>query len=205
MLKITHKAIPNLPLYATKKPTIALLLHLLEPDPAAISEPQPHVPQTVPMNDSFPDKPLAAILVLNNNPQQPLGNGQHLKTGQNIDNLVGSFENVQNVENMAANEELKVDVEVTSPSSGGLARQGSLAKNNCLCSPTTHAGSFRCRLHRSPSGIQRTKSINSDAKAVDHNETHDMKTNLLNTFSHSHPNDCFGSSALLGHLVVCAM
>ncbi|KAI3497663.1 hypothetical protein L1887_33121 [Cichorium endivia] len=78
---------------------------------------------------------------------------------------------------MAANEELKVEVEqvqVTSPSSGGLARQGSIAKNNCLCSPTTHAGSFRCRLHRSPSGIQRTKSINSDAKTNDHND--DMKT-----------------------------
>lgn len=33
---------------------------------------------------------------------------------------------------------------------GGLSRQGSIAKNNCLCSPTTHAGSFRCRLHRTP-------------------------------------------------------
>lgn len=44
---------------------------------------------------------------------------------------------------------------------GGLARQGSISKNNsCLCSPTTHAGSFRCRLHRAPS-LQRTKSIES--------------------------------------------
>ncbi|KAJ0727259.1 hypothetical protein HanPI659440_Chr12g0479721 [Helianthus annuus] len=85
---------------------------------------------------------------------------------------------------MAANEELKVDVEqvhVTSPPSGGggLARQGSVSKNNCLCSPTTHAGSFRCRLHRSPSGIQRTKSINSDSKTDDHtaNNVNDtMKT-----------------------------
>lgn len=25
---------------------------------------------------------------------------------------------------------------------GGLARQGSMSKNNCLCSPTTHAGSL---------------------------------------------------------------
>lgn len=80
---------------------------------------------------------------------------------------------------MAANEDLKVEVEqvqVTSPSSGGLARQGSMTKNNCLCSPTTHAGSFRCRLHRTPSGIQRTKSINYDAKAIGHNENGDMKT-----------------------------
>lgn len=49
---------------------------------------------------------------------------------------------------------------------GGLARQGSISKNNnnsCLCSPTTHAGSFRCRLHRAPS-LQRTKSIESTTK-----------------------------------------
>ncbi|KAK9050917.1 hypothetical protein SSX86_027542 [Deinandra increscens subsp. villosa] len=70
---------------------------------------------------------------------------------------------------------LKVEVEqvqaaaTTSPPSagaGGLARQGSVSKNNCLCSPTTHAGSFRCRLHRSPS-IQRTKSINSSDSKTD--------------------------------------
>lgn len=51
--------------------------------------------------------------------------------------------------------------EVTSPTlSGGLVRQCSVTKmsNGCLCSPTTHAGSFRCRLHRAPS-LQRTKSI----------------------------------------------
>ncbi|KAL8227476.1 hypothetical protein R6Q57_015060 [Mikania cordata] len=82
---------------------------------------------------------------------------------------------------MAANEELKVDVEqvhMTSPrlGGGGLARQGSVSKNNCLCSPTTHAGSFRCRLHRAPSGIQRTKSINSDSKTDDHNVDDTMKT-----------------------------
>ncbi|CAI0463687.1 unnamed protein product [Linum tenue] len=33
----------------------------------------------------------------------------------------------------------------------------------CLCSPTSHAGSFRCRLHRSPSSIQRTKSMDSSS------------------------------------------
>ena len=61
MLKISHKTIPNLPLYATKKPGFALLLQLLEPDPAALSEPQPQVPQTVPVSDSFPEMPLAAV------------------------------------------------------------------------------------------------------------------------------------------------
>ncbi|KAL3511345.1 hypothetical protein ACH5RR_030746 [Cinchona calisaya] len=51
--------------------------------------------------------------------------------------------------------------------SGGLARQGSITKNNCLCSPTTHAGSFRCRLHRVPPSLQRTKSIDSTTALQD--------------------------------------
>ncbi|RZB99220.1 hypothetical protein D0Y65_021914 [Glycine soja] len=45
---------------------------------------------------------------------------------------------------------------------GGLQRQPSMTKSNCLCSPTTHAGSFRCRLHRAPS-LQRTKSMESES------------------------------------------
>ncbi|XP_027347815.1 uncharacterized protein LOC113859200 [Abrus precatorius] len=45
---------------------------------------------------------------------------------------------------------------------GGLTRQPSMTKTTCLCSPTTHAGSFRCRLHRTPS-LQRTKSIESES------------------------------------------
>lgn len=49
---------------------------------------------------------------------------------------------------------------------GGLARQGSTSKNSCLCSPTTHAGSFRCRLHRAPPSLQRTKSIDSTTTAT---------------------------------------
>lgn len=43
---------------------------------------------------------------------------------------------------------------ISPPPAGGtgLARQGSITKNsNCLCSPTNHAGSFRCRLHRATS------------------------------------------------------
>lgn len=34
------------------------------------------------------------------------------------------------------------------PSSPVALTKGSGVKYNCLCSPTTHAGSFRCRLHR---------------------------------------------------------
>ncbi|XWS34718.1 hypothetical protein CRYUN_Cryun21dG0061900 [Craigia yunnanensis] len=47
----------------------------------------------------------------------------------------------------------------------GLSRQPSVTKTNCLCSPTTHAGSFRCRLHRAPS-LQRTKSIDSQSASL---------------------------------------
>ncbi|KAL5759940.1 hypothetical protein ACOSP7_018443 [Xanthoceras sorbifolium] len=57
-------------------------------------------------------------------------------------------------QNMSKNDQI-----IISPTSG-LIRQPSASKSNCLCSPTTHAGSFRCRLHRSPS-LQRTKSIDS--------------------------------------------
>ncbi|GMH31112.1 hypothetical protein Nepgr_032955 [Nepenthes gracilis] len=42
----------------------------------------------------------------------------------------------------------------------GLTRQPSITKGNCLCSPTSHAGSFRCRLHRA-SSLQRTRIIDS--------------------------------------------
>ncbi|KAJ6295858.1 hypothetical protein OIU78_023813 [Salix suchowensis] len=55
----------------------------------------------------------------------------------------------------------------TSPESGngegvGAAGSGS-PKGQCLCSPTTHQGSFRCRLHRSRSSaasmMKRSKSM----------------------------------------------
>ncbi|KAL3649800.1 hypothetical protein CASFOL_006203 [Castilleja foliolosa] len=56
---------------------------------------------------------------------------------------------------------LKSSSPVTSPvSNGGVGRQESVSKHSCLCSPTTHVGSFRCRLHRSPS-LRRTTSIDS--------------------------------------------
>ncbi|KAH6801915.1 hypothetical protein C2S51_033361 [Perilla frutescens var. frutescens] len=59
--------------------------------------------------------------------------------------------------------DMKVEIpELTPPTPGMLSRKGSLTKSTCLCSPTTHAGSFRCRLHRSPT-LRRTKSIDSPA------------------------------------------
>ncbi|XVE92334.1 hypothetical protein REPUB_Repub01dG0088100 [Reevesia pubescens] len=49
--------------------------------------------------------------------------------------------------------------------SSGLGRQPSITKTNCLCSPATHAGSFRCRLHLAPS-LKRTKSIDSQSGSL---------------------------------------
>ncbi|KAB1200592.1 hypothetical protein CJ030_MR0G006893 [Morella rubra] len=51
----------------------------------------------------------------------------------------------------------------TTPKSGkGEAVTGASdsPKGQCLCSPTTHKGSFRCRLHRSSSAwMKRSKSM----------------------------------------------
>ncbi|KAF9666570.1 hypothetical protein SADUNF_Sadunf16G0242600 [Salix dunnii] len=42
-----------------------------------------------------------------------------------------------------------------------LTKPRSNERGNCLCSPTTHAGSFKCRFHRS-SGMIRGGSIGSN-------------------------------------------
>ncbi|KAK4341780.1 hypothetical protein RND71_037596 [Anisodus tanguticus] len=39
--------------------------------------------------------------------------------------------------------------------------QAKSAKYNCLCSPTTHAGSFRCRYHRTSSLTRNSMSVGS--------------------------------------------
>ena len=41
------------------------------------------------------------------------------------------------------------------------------AKGNCLCSPTTHIGSFRCRHHRHSAGILRGGSVGSNLSDLD--------------------------------------
>jgi hypothetical protein len=56
----------------------------------------------------------------------------------------------------------EMKVEIASRNESGLMRQHSMTKTNCLCSPTTHPGSFRCRLHRTPS-LQRTKSMEPES------------------------------------------
>ncbi|KAI8526989.1 hypothetical protein RHMOL_Rhmol12G0041800 [Rhododendron molle] len=71
--------------------------------------------------------------------------------------------NEDHITNSYTKVEVLPEPQMNSPTSAtGLTRQGSNTKtNNCLCSPTTHAGSFRCRLHRVPPTLQRAKSIDS--------------------------------------------
>ncbi|KAF5746557.1 hypothetical protein HS088_TW06G00728 [Tripterygium wilfordii] len=71
-------------------------------------------------------------------------------------------------EQVLAKKEMKVEIPSESDTKvtqtySGLTRQPSVPKTNCLCSPTSHAGSFRCRLHRAPT-LQRTKSTGAAAK-----------------------------------------
>lgn len=67
-----------------------------------------------------------------------------------------------------------------SHSQGGLLRQPSMNKNNCLCSPTTHAGSFRCRLHRTPS-LLRTKSMESSSSSSAHDQNSLIHASVVDT------------------------
>ncbi|KAL2332856.1 hypothetical protein Fmac_014069 [Flemingia macrophylla] len=54
---------------------------------------------------------------------------------------------------------------LVSPTSQGITRKNSNGRLNCLCSPTTHVGSFRCRHHRSAT-IQRGRSVGSNLAAL---------------------------------------
>ncbi|KAE8698951.1 Phototropic-responsive NPH3 family protein [Hibiscus syriacus] len=60
--------------------------------------------------------------------------------------------------------DLKVEVpsETETVEAHAAPSQPSVTRTSCLCSPTTHPGSFRCRLHRAPS-LKRTKSIDSQS------------------------------------------
>ncbi|KAK7301890.1 hypothetical protein RJT34_12767 [Clitoria ternatea] len=51
---------------------------------------------------------------------------------------------------------------LVSPTSQGAPRKTPNGRVNCLCSPTTHVGSFRCRHHRASGGIRRGGSVGSN-------------------------------------------
>ncbi|CAI0543242.1 unnamed protein product [Linum tenue] len=55
---------------------------------------------------------------------------------------------------MASHGSLTVSTAAASPKGGsdcGKTAAGGGGGGQCLCSPTTHQGSFRCRFHRAPS------------------------------------------------------
>lgn len=56
---------------------------------------------------------------------------------------------------------METEASIGAMGTGGLSRQTSITKTNCICSPTTHPGSFRCKLHRTPS-LHRTKSVETN-------------------------------------------
>ncbi|KAF7140301.1 hypothetical protein RHSIM_Rhsim06G0178800 [Rhododendron simsii] len=63
-------------------------------------------------------------------------------------------------------EEVKSSTALSSPPPSPRALQkSSSVKQNCLCSPTTHAGSFRCRYHRNPS-FTRSSSVGSKLSMI---------------------------------------
>ncbi|KAK7289607.1 hypothetical protein RIF29_03366 [Crotalaria pallida] len=52
---------------------------------------------------------------------------------------------------------------LVSPTSKPMIRKSSSVRMDCLCSPTTHAGSFRCRYHRAAAGgMHRGGSVGSN-------------------------------------------
>ncbi|XP_019425168.1 PREDICTED: uncharacterized protein LOC109334049 [Lupinus angustifolius] len=52
---------------------------------------------------------------------------------------------------------------LVSPTSTPVTRKSSSVRMDCLCSPTTHVGSFRCRHHRSGAGgVPRGRSVGSN-------------------------------------------
>ncbi|KAA8524899.1 hypothetical protein F0562_011323 [Nyssa sinensis] len=59
------------------------------------------------------------------------------------------------------NIEMKNSTLISSTPSSPTLRKASSVKYNCLCAPTTHAGSFRCRYHRNTGLTRSSASVGS--------------------------------------------
>ncbi|GMP53236.1 hypothetical protein CsSME_00018761 [Camellia sinensis var. sinensis] len=68
-------------------------------------------------------------------------------------NIVMAHINLEEVKNSAT------FGSASTPSSPITFQKSSSVKYNCLCSPTTHAGSFRCRYHRNPGMARSSVSV----------------------------------------------
>jgi hypothetical protein len=76
---------------------------------------------------------------------------------------------------MASQTQHKFTISTSPRSESGSNTTTPLPKGQCLCSPTTHEGSFRCRLHRGSTSssssttstwMKRTKSMPNNNKHV---------------------------------------
>ncbi|KAL4342275.1 hypothetical protein GQ457_08G007870 [Hibiscus cannabinus] len=62
------------------------------------------------------------------------------------------------------------------PRAAAAAGRPSGSKLNCLCSPTTHAGSFRCRYHRA--GMPRGGSVGSKLSMLGNSKSDQISDSL---------------------------
>lgn len=77
---------------------------------------------------------------------------------------------------MAAHGKINISIPSSAKSAGdgdAVAAHSCSSKGPCLCSPTTHPGSFRCRLHRSNS-LPWTRHSKSTASSADAHHTSDL-------------------------------
>ncbi|KAA0046595.1 hypothetical protein E5676_scaffold596G00570 [Cucumis melo var. makuwa] len=77
---------------------------------------------------------------------------------------------------MGSQPKMSISIPSTAKSAGdgdGVAGHSCSSKAQCLCSPTTHPGSFRCRLHRSNS-LPWSRQSKSTAASADASNTSDL-------------------------------
>ncbi|KAJ9708794.1 hypothetical protein PVL29_000689 [Vitis rotundifolia] len=128
--------------------------------------------------------------MLPTDPSSPTPNFIHcspyLRLKEGLDSLGKFFVELQAIPEPLGDDKQGYEAEIPAVAEGSgvpvLTRQISNAKTNCLCSPTTHAGSFRCRLHRAPS-LQRTKSIDSASQRESFPKANTASGNTTNNAS----------------------
>ncbi|OMP06943.1 hypothetical protein COLO4_07740 [Corchorus olitorius] len=90
--------------------------------------------------------------------------------GKNLEVSVGEI----NLDDIKRHPIVHVSPRGSSGNNNSTKLQPSSARWNCLCSPTTHAGSFRCRHHRSSGGMTRGGSVGSNLSLLASTKSHDF-------------------------------
>lgn len=90
------------------------------------------------------------------------------KTGDNIPKIeITTMKQKLELPDINLDDVLKKNSHSITPSVSPRVTKSPSAKWNCLCSPTTHAGSFRCRYHRN-SSFPRANSVGSNLADLAH-------------------------------------